>query len=63
MSGKEANKNPGLCPIKGQYLLTSWSRVLLEKLVGFQLVKKFPSFYGTRMFITAFTIVCYLSLS
>jgi hypothetical protein len=31
------------------------SRVLLEKLTGFQLVKKFPSFYGTRMFITAVT--------
>ena len=29
------------------YLLTPWSRVLLEKLTGFQLVKKFPSFYGT----------------
>jgi hypothetical protein len=27
--------------------LSSWSRVLLEKLTGFQLVKKFPAFYGT----------------
>ena len=26
------------------YLLTPWSRVLLEKLIGFQLVKKFPTF-------------------
>ena len=26
------------------YLLTLWSRVLLEKLTGFQLVKKFPHF-------------------
>jgi hypothetical protein len=26
------------------YLLTPWSRVLLEKLAGFQLVKKFPHF-------------------
>ena len=33
------------------YLLTPWSRVLLEKLTGFQLVKKFPAFYGTRRFI------------
>ena len=33
---------------------TPWSRVL-EKLTGFQLVKKFPSFYGTQKFITAFT--------
>jgi hypothetical protein len=37
------------------YLLTPWSRVLLEKLTGLQLVKKFPAFYGTRRFITAFT--------
>jgi hypothetical protein len=35
------------------YLLTPWSRVLLEKLTGFQLVKKFPAFYGTRRFITS----------
>jgi len=26
------------------YILTAWSRVLLEKLTGFQLVKKFPAF-------------------
>ena len=32
------------------YLLTAWSEVLLEKLTGFQLVKKFPAFYGTRRF-------------
>jgi len=36
-------------------LLTPWNRVVLEKLIGFQLVKKFPAFYGTRKFITAFT--------
>jgi hypothetical protein len=28
--------------------LTPWSRVLLEKLTGLQLVRKFPAFYGTR---------------
>jgi hypothetical protein len=28
-------------------LLTPWSRVLLEKTIGPQLVKKFPAFYGT----------------
>jgi hypothetical protein len=39
------------------YLLTPWSRVLLEKLTGLQLVKKFPAFYGTRRFITAFTSI------
>ena len=37
------------------YLLTPWSRVLLEKLASLQLVKKFPAFYGTRRFLTALT--------
>jgi hypothetical protein len=41
-----------------------WSRVLLEKLTGLQLVKKFPAFYGTRRFITAFASAArHLSLS
>jgi len=44
------------------YLLTPWCRVLLEKLTGLQLVKKFPAFHGTRMFITALTNVRHLSL-
>ena len=44
-------------------LLIAWSRVLLEKLTGFQLVKKFPAFYGTRKLITAFTSSRHLSLS
>jgi hypothetical protein len=35
------------------YLLTQWSRVL-QKLTGLHLVKKFPTFYGARTFITAF---------
>ena len=45
------------------YLLDAWSRVLLEKLTGSQLVKKLPAFYGTPRFITAFTNVRHLSLS
>ena len=45
------------------YLLTPWSRVLLEKLTGLQLVKKFPAFYGTQRFITAFTSARHLALS
>ena len=45
------------------YLLTPWCRVLLEKLTGLQLVKKFPTFHGTRRFITAFTSFRHLSLS
>jgi len=35
------------------YLLIPRGRVLLEKLTGSQLVKKFPAFYGTRQFITS----------
>jgi len=44
-------------------ILIPWCRVLLEKLTGLQLVKKFPAFHGTRRFITAFTSVRHLSLS
>jgi len=45
------------------YLLTPCSRVHLEKRTGFQLVKKFPAFYGNGRFITAFTSARHLSLS
>ena len=45
------------------YLLTPMCRVLLEKLIGLQLVKKFPAFHGTRRFITALTTIRHLSLS
>jgi len=45
------------------YLLAPWSRVLLEKLIGFQLTKKFSAFYGTKRFITAVTSASHLSLS
>ena len=45
------------------YVLTPWCRVLLEKLTGLQLIKKFPAFQGTRSFITALTSVRHLSLS
>ena len=34
---------------------TEWSIGLPEKLTGSQPVKKFPAFYGTRIYITAFT--------
>jgi hypothetical protein len=38
------------------YLLSNpWSRVLLKKVTGFQLVNKFPAYYVTRSFISAFT--------
>ena len=45
------------------YLLIPWCRVLLEKLTGLQLVKKFPAIYGTLRFNTALTSVRHLSLS
>ena len=45
------------------YLLTPWCRDLLEKLTGLQLVKKFPAFHGTRMFITVLTSIRHPSLS
>jgi len=44
-------------------LLTPCSTVLLQKLTGSQLVKKFRAFYGTWRFSTAFTRICHLSLS
>jgi len=45
------------------YLFTPWCRVILEKLTGLQLVKKFPAFHGTRRFITALTSVRHMSVS
>jgi len=52
-------------PLPFTYLLnhslTPWTRVLLENLTGFQLVKKFPAFYGTQRFVTIFTSACHLS--
>ena len=39
------------------------AHVLPEKLIVFQLVKKFPAFYGTRRFCTVFTTAHHLSLS
>jgi len=42
--------------------LTPWSRALLENPTCSQLIKKFPGFYGTRTFISAFTSARHLSL-
>jgi hypothetical protein len=41
-------------------ITNSWSRVLPEKLTSSQIIKKFPAFYGTRRFSTAFTRFCHL---
>jgi hypothetical protein len=42
---------------------TWWSWALLEKLPIMQLLKKFPSFYGTQRFITVFTRALHWPLS
>ena len=43
--------------------LTLWSRILLVKLTGPQLARKFPALYGTRRFIAPFTTAGHVSLS
>ena len=58
LSPNNANSLTVIC-----YLLTPWSRVLLEKLASLQLVKNFPAFYGNRRFLTALTSARHLSLS
>ena len=59
---KSLQLKPSLCRQNSLYLrlllpyLLHWSTVLQE-LTGFQLVKKFPAFYGTRRFINTVTSV------
>jgi hypothetical protein len=43
--------------------ITAWSGVLLGRLTGSGMVKKYHALYGTRRFITAVTTVRHLSLS
>jgi hypothetical protein len=43
-------------------IITPWSRVLLVKVTGSQLAKKFPAFNETQRFITTFTRSHHLSL-
>jgi len=45
------------------YLLTLWSIIFLEKLIGSQLVKIFLAFYGTQRCSTAFTSARHVSKS
>jgi hypothetical protein len=46
------------------YVLTPWSRVLLEKLtVNFAASQEIPRIYGTRKFLTVPTSARHLSLS
>ena len=44
------------------YLLTPWSRVLLEKLTGSAANQEIPRIFGTRRFITVPTSARHLSL-
>ena len=48
---KKFRHHSGSLDVLEVYLLTPWSRVLLEKPTGFQPVNKFPAIYGTRRFI------------
>jgi hypothetical protein len=43
------------------YLLTPWSRVLLEKLTGFAANQQIPRIYWTRKFITVLTSARHMS--
>jgi len=45
------------------YLLTPWSRVLLEKLTGSAASQEIPRVFGTRKLITVLTSAHHLSLS
>jgi hypothetical protein len=49
--------------VRSAHLLTPWRTVLPEMVTGSQLATKFPLFYGTQRFITAFTRARHLSLS
>jgi hypothetical protein len=52
-----------VCHLNVRKLLNPWSRVVLEKLIVDQLVKKYTILSGTRMFITVFTKALQRSLS
>ena len=54
---------PALRVIVITYIVTRWSRFLLEKLTIFQLVKKFHAFYGSQRFTITFTSDRHMSLS
>ena len=45
------------------YLLTPWSRILLEKLTGSATSQEIPRIFGTRRFLTVPTSAHHLSLS
>jgi len=50
-------------PLDKMYLLTPWSRVLLEKLTGSAASQEIPRIFGTLRFITVLTSARHLSIS
>jgi hypothetical protein len=54
-SGKNLKLHVGLVECICINYVTPWSRVLPEKLTGLKLLNKFPAFYETPRFISAFT--------
>ena len=56
-------ENFGKFLLKKKYLLTPWSRVLLEKLTGSAASQEIPRIFGTRKFLTVLTSARHLSLS
>ena len=61
ITGSQTDKPIELRVVLLTYLVHG-ADVLLEKLIGLQLVNKFPAFHGTQRFITALTSVRHLFL-
>jgi hypothetical protein len=61
--GRRRSRHKQLLDILKEETTSTMGRAFLEKLKGYQLVKKFQVFYGSRKFITAFTRAHQLSLS
>jgi len=52
-----------MCVSRDTYLITAWSRALLEKLTGSAASQEIPHIFGTRRFVTVLTSARHLSLS
>jgi hypothetical protein len=51
------------CQVACLCFLTPWSRVLIERLTGLHLVKKFPAFYGIPMYAWVSPVVPFPQVS
>jgi hypothetical protein len=56
-------RGPGGRLLYMPYLLTPWSRLLLEKITGSAASQEIPRIFGTRRFLTVLTSARHLSLS